>query len=392
MKKSYFTVGPSELYPTVKGHVLEAIEQQIGSLSHRGAKFEDIFSSAVEGMRRLLSIPEDYTIFFVSSGTEAMERTIENVVEKNSFHFVNGAFSKRFFDTALELGKHAEKIEVDLGQGFDLNNVRGVTRVKGSRQGTGIDLKDHSSEHLRDERAAGPQIPIDVELICFTHNETSTGVMLPAEQIAKIKQAYPDKLIAIDIVSSAPYAHIDFAKADIVFFSVQKGFGLPAGLGVMVVSPKALEKAGFLQQHGNYIGTYHNFPTLKKWADKNQTPETPSVFHLFLLSKVVEDMLTIGIDTIRQQTDEKAKLLYDFFDKHSSWNSFVEDKTFRSPTVIVANIGIDQKRLKEYLKKEHIIIGSGYGPNKDTQIRLANFPALPIPDIKKLLALLKKFQ
>lgn len=387
-KKRYFTVGPSQLFPTVNDHILEAIEQQIGSLSHRGAQFEDIFSSAVAGLKQLMGIPEDYTIFFVSSGTEAMERTIENVVEKHSFHFVNGAFSKRFFDTALELGKHAEKMEVALGQGFDLSSFGGVTRVKSSHQGGLNKVK----EHLRDKRAAGPQISNEVELLCFTHNETSTGVMLPAEQIAAIKKTYPDKLIAIDIVSSAPYARIDFPKADIVFFSVQKGFGLPAGLGVMVVSPQAIEKAASLQKKGNYIGTYHNFPTLKKWADKHQTPETPSIFHLYLLSKVVEDLLKIGIEEIRNQTDAKAALLYDFLDAHPRWKPFVTEAKFRSPTVIVANAGDEQKRLKDYLKKENILIGSGYGPNKDTQIRLANFPALSVHDVKQLLALLKKFK
>ncbi|MDE2589020.1 MAG: alanine--glyoxylate aminotransferase family protein, partial [Patescibacteria group bacterium] len=324
-------------------------------------KFEDIFSSVVEGLKKLLSIPEDYTIFFVSSGTEAMERTIENVVKKHSMHFVNGAFSKRFFETALELGKNAKKSEVKLGQGFDFTN-----------------LTDPVSK--------------SVELLCFTHNETSTGVMLSADQIAKMKKSYPDTLIAVDIVSSAPYANIDFTQADIVFFSVQKGFGLPAGLGVMVVSPQAFEKATVLQKQNNYIGTYHNFPTLKKWADKNQTPETPSVFHLYLFSKVLQDMLKIGIRTMQRQTDEKAQLLYDFFDTHPTWKPFVSETKFRSPTVIVAEVGQDQKKLKEYLQKEHVIIGSGYGPNKDMQIRLANFPALSKKDIVKLIRLLHNYK
>jgi phosphoserine aminotransferase len=357
MQQTFFTVGPSQLFPTVNEHIVEAIEQQIGSLSHRSGKFEDIFSSAVSNLKELLSIPENYSIFFVSSGTEAMERTIENVVEKYSLHFVNGAFSQRFFDTAIELGKQAKKIEVKLGEGF-----------------------------------TSYQLPTtNYELICFTHNETSTGVMLPAQEIAAIKKHYPNKLVAIDVVSSAPYGNIDYTYADIVFFSVQKLFGLPAGLGIMVVSPHALEKATYVQKKKINIGTYHNFPTLKKWADKNQTLETPSVLHMFLFNKVLEDLLTIGIKQIRKKTDEKAALLYNFFDNHPIWNSFVTEKTFRSPTVIVANVGQDQKKIKEYLKNNNMIVGSGYGIYKDTQIRIANFPSLSQDNIQALLTLCKTF-
>ncbi len=389
MKNTYFTVGPSQLFPTLEQHIHEAIEQQIGSMSHRGKAFENIFSSTVLQLKTLLSIPEDYFIFFVSSGTEAMERTIENVVEKESFHFVNGAFSQRLFDTAIELGKHAQKIEAPLGEGFDLTSMqKGVAGEEGL-PGARTELREGAL--TGGKRPTGPRIPQETELLCFTHNETSTGVMLPSKEIAMIKKHHPDKLIAIDMVSSVPYGNIDFSFADIVFFSVQKLFGLPAGLGVMVVSPQALEKAKYLQKKGVSIGSYHNFPTLKFYAEKNQTPETPSVLHLYLLNKILEDLLAIGINRIRKQTDEKATLLYDFFDTHQKWNAFVKEKTFRSPTVIVADVGEDQTALMEQLKTHGMILGKGYGTYKDTQIRIANFPSLSKKDIENLISLLHNY-
>ena len=401
MKQTYFTVGPSQLFPTVQHHLAEAIEQQIGSISHRSGKFEEIFSSTVTNLKKLLSIPENYSIFFLSSGTEAMERTIENVVEKHSLHFVNGAFSQRFFDTAIELGKQAKKIEVPLGEGFKLGEQKEREGWQGGKAADGAQPRlnrgsTDGKEPLTGPRAKSlerqdPNISKTTELLCFTHNETSTGVMLPATHIASIKKQYPDKLVAIDTVSSAPYGAIDYKHVDIVFFSVQKLFGLPAGLGVMVVSPQALEKAAYLQKKGVNIGTYHNFPTLKKWADKHQTPETPSVLHIFLLNKILEDMLKIGIGQIRKDTEEKAKLLYDFFEKYPRWKPFVKDGAFRSPTVIVANVGTDQKELKTYLKEHGMIVGDGYGPAKDTQIRIANFPALSKTNIETLITMLKNF-
>src|SRR5258706_11076525 len=101
MNKIYFTPGPSQLYPTVRKHIDEALAEDIGSISHRGKKFEELFSQTVTNLRMLLKVPQTRRIFFLSSGTEAMERVIENCVKKESFHFVNGSFSKRFFDTAV---------------------------------------------------------------------------------------------------------------------------------------------------------------------------------------------------------------------------------------------------------------------------------------------------
>src|SRR5579864_2740300 len=181
MHKIFFTPGPSQLYPTVKNHLEQAFEENIGSISHRSNQFEELFSLTVENLRKLMHIPQKHHVFFLGSGTEAMERIIENCVEKESFHFVNGSFSKRFFITAQELKKEPQKIEVEFGEGFSLSTPN------------------------------NPKIPNSTELICFTHNETSTGVMLPIEPIYQIKRNFPKSLIALDIVSSAPYADLDYS-------------------------------------------------------------------------------------------------------------------------------------------------------------------------------------
>ena len=94
MKKIFFTPGPSQLYPTVISHIKNALKKNIMSISHRGKRFEELYETCASGIKKLLNIPQDYHIFFVASGTEAMERSIQNCVLKYSFHFVNGSFSK----------------------------------------------------------------------------------------------------------------------------------------------------------------------------------------------------------------------------------------------------------------------------------------------------------
>ena len=123
MKKIYFTPGPTQIYPQVQLHIEEAIKSGVCSISHRGRDFGEIFENTTGLIKKLLGIPDDFHIFFLGSATEAMERIIENCVEKHCYHFVNGAFSKRFFMASCELKKHPEKTEANLGEGFDFSKV-----------------------------------------------------------------------------------------------------------------------------------------------------------------------------------------------------------------------------------------------------------------------------
>lgn len=354
MKRIFFTPGPSQLYPTVYGHIQKMLKKDLLSTSHRTVWFQETFKNAVSGLKNLLQIPTDYHIVFVSSGTEAMERIIQNSVSKKSFHFVNGSFSERWYEIAKELKKDPKKEEVEFGKGF------------------------HKV----------PTIPPGTELICFTHNETSSGVAINLELIYAVADKYPKALIGVDTVSSAPYVDLDYKKLDYVFFSVQKLFGLPAGLGIVILSPRALKKTQLLQKKGEAIGTYHNFLNLVTAAKDNFTTDTPNVFDIYLLSKVVADFQKKGIGKIRKETEEKARYIYNFFDKHQLYKPFVKDIQDRSQTIIAIHVGKDGGEIKEKLEANGMTIGNGYGPLKDTQLRIANLPAVTMQDIKNLLKLL----
>lgn len=352
MKPIFFTPGPSQLYPTVSGHIRRALKDNILSLSHRESQYQRIQERAVEGVRTLLSVPSGHAVFFVSSGTEAMERTIQNCVEKRSLHCIQGAFSQRFFATAQDVGKQPESFTVPWGQSYDPSSI---------------------------------PVGKETELLCITQNETSTGVSIPVHLIKATKKRNPNLLIAVDIVSSVPYVNLDYHAADVVFFSVQKGFGLPAGLGVMIVSPQAMEKAAHLQKKNVSIGSYHSFLSLAKEASVFQTPETPNVMAIYLLANVCADMCAYGIAKIRKETEKKAALLYRAIEQHPALSSFVVDSSVQSHTVIVATVRGESGKLVERLKHDGCVIGSGYGKYKQTQIRIANFPAHSPTAIRRLI-------
>lgn len=334
-----FAPGPSHLYFTVEDHIKSAFREGIPSISHRSKTFEHTFQSATEGLRALLGIPGGFHIFFTSSATEIWDRSVQNLVEHRCAHFVNGSFSKRYWEIALQLNKQAQKIEAPLGQAF-----------------------------------ADVQVEAGAELIALTHNETSTGVALPMDFINQFKASHPQALVVVDAVSSLPYPQFDFSKIDSLFFSVQKGFGLPAGLGVWIANEACLTRAEALQKNGVQIGSYHNLPSLYANAKKNQTTETPNVLGIYLLAKVVNDMLQKGIDAIRRETDYKAAVLYQALAKSSVALPFVADVNARSKTVIVANTGDHTTKISEALNRKGMLAGSGYGELKASQLRFANFP------------------
>lgn len=407
MNKTYFTVGPSQLYPTVKKHIRSAVKHDIGSISHRGSQFKEIYQSCVGQLKELIAIPQGYHVFFISSGTEAMERVIQNCVEKTSLHFANGSFGKRFYETAADLGKKPILYEVPDGTPFDFGQLantcysgkRGTSASKIQENGfldqaeespwTSLQTESHfhSEDESSSERAVRGQDDKfkRVELFAFTHNDTSTGFVVNMEDVYQLKRNYPKILVSLDIVSSVPYVQLEWKYLDCVFFSVQKLFGLPAGLGVIIISPAALEKAVRLKRKRISIGSYHSFPTLLKSADKFETPETPNVLGIYLFSKVLEDFLSIGIERIREETEEKAALVYNFLSYSNKYSPFVKEPIYQSKTTIVVEVKAGSRPLIGKLKSEGMVVGSGYGTYKEQHIRIANFPALHKKQVKQLL-------
>lgn len=352
MNKTYFTVGPTELFPEVRQFLLEAVREKIFSISHRGKEFEKIYSRTNLELKKLLGIPDEFYIFYLGSATECMERIIQNLVEKKSFHFINGYFAGRFYNISKQLKKKPYQKKANLKDGFKFNKI---------------------------------VIPENTELICFTQNETSTGMAVDMQDICNFKEKYPDKLIAVDAVTSVPYVKIDFKKIDCAFFSVQKGFGLPPGLGVLIIKKDCIEKTKLLKEKKCNIGSYHNFITLAEKAEKHQTAVTPNIPGIYLLGKVCKLLNDKGINRIRKETEEKADLIYKILGGHNFTRPFISNIKNRSNTTLVFDVAINSDIIVTGLKKKGFMISRGYRDFKDSQIRIANFPMHKIDDVKRLL-------
>ena len=338
MKNIYFTPGPSQLYHTFEEHFRATLRADVGSISHRSQAAIALLENTSTKLRTLLSIPEDYHIYFLNSANEAWDRIHQNLIFKKSHHFVNGSFSKKFYDFALMYQLESSVTEVPAGQAF-------------------VDIK----------------VPDDAELISITKNETSVGYTFLEEEIQAIRNANPDKLIALDIVSASPTQKVDFSQIDTAYLSVQKCFGMPSGLGIWIVNDRCITKAREVSKSRS-IGSYRTLPNLQKFGTKFQTPETPNLLFINVLGKICQDLLDFGLGRIRNEAKYKAVILDEAIKLNKNLEYFVSSQPHRSLTTAVIETPIASTFI-EHLKSKGLVIGSGYGTYKNKHIRIANFPA-----------------
>jgi phosphoserine aminotransferase len=351
----YFTVGPTQLHPVVPGAIREALSAGLPSWSHRSGPARADVARTVEALRGLLGIPADHRVLFVSSATEAMERIVEGAVQRRSAHLVNGAFARRFRSIARNLGRETEVVEVSDGEGFDLDAV---------------------------------VCPPDVELVALTQNETSTGVALDPAGIAGLAHRHPEVLVAVDTVTATPLQRLDLSVVDAAFFSVQKLFGLPAGLGVLVASPRLVERARERQVGGLGVGGYLHIPALAEAADRNETVATPNSLGIQLLGRVAEAYLERGIETLRSE-NASASTEIEAAAREVGWIPFPSQAAHRSSTVLVFQVPGGSAPIRARLEAAGFPVASGYGAHRDAQLRIACFPVHPPLAVQALARLIR---
>ncbi|SNS79058.1 phosphoserine aminotransferase apoenzyme [Ekhidna lutea] len=353
--KIYFTPGPAQLFYTFEEHLKKALFLDIPSISHRSKTFIKVVEETNEALKELLELPNGYDIFFLNSANEAWDRIIQNLVINTSHHFANGSFSKKFYDFAIDHNKKSAITESSAGNPFQSMKV---------------------SE--------------EAELIGITKNETSVGYTFTEDEIAQLRKENPDKLIALDIVSASPSLPVDFSQVDTAYFSVQKGFGMPPGLGIWITNEKCLEKAEEKAKTTS-LGSYRALPNLKKFGAKNQTPETPNMLFIYILGKIAQDIIKAGATRMRNDTTYKATLLNQAIENHPLLDHFVSSQKHRSKTTVVAKTSETEKILK-FFESRGLVLGTGYGSFKENHIRIANFPTHSKESVEMVCDLMKKIE
>lgn len=357
-----FYPGPSKIYPQVERYLQDAYRSGILSMNHRSQGFMDVLRETIRLMHVKLNIPNDYSIYLVSSATEAWEIIAQSLTIHDSAHHYNGAFGKKWFSYASHI------VPQTSGSLFPINQT----------------LSFHLFEEGEERAAFNRQRLNDYEVLCLTHSETSNGTQIRMKELAQIR-AMTDALIAIDATSSMGGVMFDWTLGDVWFASVQKCFGLPAGMGVMVCSSKALEKA----RKVNDILRYNSLLFIHENFEKYQTHYTPNILGVYLLMRVMEQVENIREIGVR--SEERAKSWYNFLENETDWRPLVQNSATRSDTVIAVK-GDPQAitDIKKAAIAEEITLGNGYGEWKNTTFRIANFPTIEEGEIEELKVFLRK--
>ena len=334
-----FNPGPAAVYPAVRQYLLDAYDQEWLSAPHRSERVTALVRQTVADLKTKLNIPQEYTVLFTGSATEGWEILTQSLTLRRSFHLYNGAFGEKWLRYA-----QAQR-PASSGHRFGLDEVPDTAQL--------------------------PADMADVDLVCLTQNETSTATQLREGVILNFFNRASAALLAVDATSSMAGVNLKFVKADVWLASVQKCFGLPAGLGLLVLSPRAVTQAKVINERAHYNSLV---PALAQMLN-HQTNYTPNVLGIYLLSRVLTDREPIK--TVAQHLTDRAHKLYEFFEQFTPLTPLITNPETRSITVIglrgPAGL-IDEVKRKAL--EANLYLGSGYGDLKATTLRIANFPAV----------------
>jgi alanine-glyoxylate transaminase/serine-glyoxylate transaminase/serine-pyruvate transaminase len=140
---------------------------------------------------------------------------------------------------------------------------------------------------------------VQFKLITITHVDTSTGVLAHVEEFASIiRQHQPEALIVVDGVCAlgGEETRMKAWDLDVVLTGSQKCIGVPAGLSLMVIRPRALRAFENCTSNVKYYCDWRNWLPIMKSYEARQPSyfATPSVNHLFALNKGFDILLANG--------------------------------------------------------------------------------------------------
>ena len=350
-----FIPGPTEVRP----EILDAQTQWM--IGHRMPESAELFGRIQSKLRQVFTT-EQRVYVNASSGTGLQEAAVRNCSQKRVLNCVNGAFADRWREVTEGNGKANAVLEFDWGQPV-------------------------TPEAVAERLQAG-----EFDAITVVHNETSTGVISPIQEIAQAVRDAPggqDIMILVDSVSGLSGAPLEFDKwqLDVALTSSQKAFALPAGLAFAAVSDRALQRASEIPDRGYYF----DFLLQEKYLKRNQTPATPAISLMYALDRQLEDMLAEGMEN-------RFRRHLAMRDRTISWAAdhdftLFAAKGYESPTVTCLNNdrGIDIGALNQFLRSRDMIISNGYGKLKGKNFRIAHMGDTQMQDLDELLQAIEAF-
>lgn len=352
-----FQPGPSQPYPFLRDLLTQAFDENVLSLLHRGPAFHAHYQRVHKGLADKLGMPQDYSVLFFSSATEIWQ-VLAACTELGSerWHFVSDetGFGERW--QTRTLGHNA------------------VVKTIAENQTVGLSLFCQTGEQTPD-------------ILSFCSNETSNGQQVPWHFIRSVRAHYPEALLAVDATSHLAIDELPISETDLLYASVQKGFGCPAGLAILLVSPRAAQRI-VLQAFHPETSPYNTLSGVLTLARSWETTYTPNILGIYLLGQVLDCIPPLHAELPRLHA--QAQAYYAWADAHPVCSALQSNADWRSRTSICIQCPADVlPRLHYQARQEGLELGKGYGQHRNTTFRIANFPALPPQAHQELLRFLQ---
>jgi phosphoserine aminotransferase len=352
-----FGSGPSRVRPAQLEHLAGAGAAVMGT-SHRQKPVKRVVAQIRSGLRELFSLPDGYEVGLGNGGTTAFwDAATCGLVRERALHLAYGEFSSKFAACTRGAPFLAEPAVIEAPPGD----------------------------------APAPTAESSCDVICWAHNETSTGVMVPVKRPADSDGA----LVLIDGTSGAAGLALDVRETDVYYFAPQKGFASDGGLWLALLSPAALARVEEIATDLPSVGPERwipDFLSLKVAVEnsvKDQTYNTPALATLLLLADQLEWMLEQGgLEAMVSRTRASSGHLYGWADEHELATPFVTDPVQRSLVVGTIDFAeeIDAAVLASTLRANGIVDVEPYRKLGRNQLRVAMFPATDPDDVRALTA------
>ncbi len=350
MRKKLFIPGPTE----VRKDVLERMSAPL--IGHRSKEASVLQRSISQKIQRLM-YTSNAIILSTSSGSGLMEGAVRSCTRKRAAVFSCGAFGQRWHEIALANHVNADRFDVESG-----NAIRGEIVHKALKEGS-------------------------YDLITVTHNETSTGIMNPLQEITEVMRNYPEVVFCVDAVSSLGGVKIpvDELGIDICLTSSQKCIGLPPGFSFCSISEKALQAAREVEYRGMYFDLLKLFEYIEK--RDYQYPFTPSLSHMFALDYQLESILKEGLEVRFWRHRMMADRVREWAEEH--FELFARKEYASNTVTCIKNTRkVNVKQLNDKLRERGFEISNGYGKLKDETFRIAHMGDMSLSEVDELLTVI----
>lgn len=332
--------GPTPVEPEVLAALAQAVR------SHTGPENAATMLRVQELMRPLAGSTSARMHVFSGSGTLAMETALVNHVRAGERVVVvsHGYFGDRFAEIATTLGMRTDVLRTPWGQHAPAAGIRGLI-----------------------ERGDPPAA------VCFTHVDTSTGVLARCDEIAAtVRAAAPETILVADgVCATGGIAEaMDAWDVDVLLTGAQKALGVPPGLALLAVSERATQRRKALGDIRAY------YADLQRWDASVDDPRVYFSTHAVSLLRALEVSLEMiaaeGLDARFERHRQVAASLRDGMAELG----FVPltDPALLAPTLSVLRLpdGADDALVRAGMKERGVIVAPCIGAWAGAGVRIGH--------------------